>query len=171
MRDSLNQRPESDYGDDDFDDDTFMELEASIIPRINDDDPTLVASSQENFRAQAPKTASRTHLQALPVNQVVNIPQAQPAVGVLEEDDFDDLDDDFFDEAQNLVAKVEAKHLTKSPPRVEPQVGKQGEVGEDDPYGDDFGDVDLDAIEFAATQAVSSTAPSNPFSAHVRKVQ
>lgn len=170
MRDSFNKKLESDYGDDDFDDDTFMELEASIIPPIHEDDPTLVASSQDDLRAQASKKVSHAHLQALPVDKAVNIPQAQPATEVFEEDDFGDLDDDFFDEAENLVAKVEAKHLTKSHPRVEPQVRQQDEEGEDDPYGDDFGDVDFDAIEFAATQAVSST-PSNPFSAHVRKVQ
>ncbi|KAK3994607.1 hypothetical protein QBC44DRAFT_391344 [Cladorrhinum sp. PSN332] len=151
MANAFSDKAESDYGDDDFDDDTFMELEASIsVNPVQEDDPTLVASSGDDLRGRSSKTVSQDRPRA-------------PAVEVYK-DDFDDLDDDFFDEAESLVAKVEAKNLTTSQQhQVEPRVGQADEG--DDEFGDDFGDADFDAIEFAATQAASSN-PSNPFSAH-----
>lgn len=145
----LGDKPSSDYGDDDFDDETLLELDASIH-LAQEDDPTQVASPGEAGR------------RALPA------PKAS-------EDDFGDLDDDFFDGAVDLVAEVEAKHLSQNhsqgkrhagpvPDRGEDDDGDDDNDDDDDAYGDDFGDdVDLDAIELAATQAAS-----RPFSSNVR---
>ncbi|KXX75824.1 DNA replication ATP-dependent helicase/nuclease DNA2 [Madurella mycetomatis] len=123
----------SDYGDDDFDDDTFMALDASVH-LAQGDESTLVVSSEEVS-------------QALPGRKAT-------------EDDFGDVDDDFFDGAADLIDELEAKHLSQS--------NFQGKLhgkpvpdsgGEDDTYGDDFGDFDFDDIELAVTQAAS-----HPFS-------
>ncbi|KAK4164507.1 hypothetical protein QBC43DRAFT_300292 [Cladorrhinum sp. PSN259] len=160
----FNEKAESDYGDDDFDDDTFMELEASMIP-VQADDHTLVASSEDDLQAQSFKTVSQDRLRA---EEPITNPQVQQPVVEVYEEDFDDLDDDFLDEAESLVAKVETKNLTQSQlqvqPQVQPQVRQVVDEG-DDEFGDDFGDADFDAIEFAATQAASSNPP-NPFSAN-----
>ncbi|KAL2261018.1 hypothetical protein VTK26DRAFT_4798 [Humicola hyalothermophila] len=137
-------KPSSDYGDDDFDEETLMELDASIH-LAEGDDLTLVESTSEVNHQQAP---------------------AAPKLG--DEDDFGELDDDFFDKAEDLVAQLEAKHLSQgkvgaqqhSEPRL--KGGGDGDDGDDDAYGDDFGDVDFDAIELAATQAASRPFSSNP---------
>jgi DNA replication ATP-dependent helicase Dna2 len=127
----------SDYGDDDFDDETLLELDASILGQ--GDDPTLVGSSEE-LNPQAP-----------PVQKTVG-------------DEFGDLDDDFFDGAEDLVAEAEARHLSQVPSQAQRHDRSAKASGDDDDvYGDDFEDVDFDAIELAATRA---TAP--PLSSNVR---
>lgn len=126
----------SDYGDDDFDDDTFMALDASIH-LAQGDESTLVVSSEEVS-------------QALPARKAP-------------EDDFGDVDDDFFDGAADLIDEVEAKHLSQS--HFQGKLHDKpapGGGGEDDTYGDDFGDFDFDDIELAVTQAAS-----RPFSPNV----
>ncbi|GAB1315955.1 DNA replication endonuclease-helicase Dna2 [Madurella fahalii] len=126
----------SDYGDDDFDDDTFMALDASLH-LAQGDESTLVESS----------------------DKVSDAPPARKAP----EDDFGDVDDDFFDGAADLVDEVEAKHLSQSQFQGQ-RHGKPSPNGggEDDAYGDDFDDLDdldFDDIELAVTQAAS-----HPFS-------
>ncbi|KAK4044231.1 hypothetical protein C8A01DRAFT_31544 [Parachaetomium inaequale] len=124
----------SDYGDDDFDDETLLELDASLLGQ--GDDSTMVGSSEE------------PHQQAPPVHKVAG-------------DDFGDFDDDFFDGAEELVAAVEAKHTSQSPFQGEQPQSAKAWVADDDAYGDDFDDVDFDAVELAATQAQPfSTNPS-----------
>ena len=129
-------KPSSDYGDDDFDEETIMQLDASIH-LAEGDDFTLVESSSDQAPL-APKIC---------------------------EDDFGDLDDDLFDGVEDLVAEVEAnqmsQHNFQGQQHTKPAL-KGGGV-DDDAYGDDddFGDVDFDAIELAATQAASRPLSSN----------
>ncbi|AEO64259.1 uncharacterized protein THITE_131345 [Thermothielavioides terrestris NRRL 8126] len=126
----------SDYGDDDFDDETLLELDASILGQ--GDDPTLVGSSEE-LNPQAP-----------PVQKTVG-------------DEFGDLDDDFFDGAEDLVAEAEARHLSQVPSQAQRHDRSAKASGDDDDvYGDDFEDVDFDAIELAATRATAPPLSSNP---------
>jgi DNA replication ATP-dependent helicase Dna2 len=134
---SSEYKASSDYGDDDFDDETLLELDASINP-VQGDDLTLVASPREaNHEAlSAPKNV---------------------------EDDFGDLDDDFFDGAEDLVAEVEAKQLSENSFQGQRHDKPTSKGAEDDAYGDDFGDIDFDAFELAATQSAS-----RPFSSNVR---
>ena len=138
---SSGDKASSDYGDDDFDDETLLELDASILAQ--GDGSTIVASPEESSH------------------------QAQLLQKAVDQDfaEFDD-DDDVFDGAEALVAEVEADHasqaLNQAPQNglsAEPWGGDSG--GDDDAYGDDdFGDIDFDAVELAATQA-SRTLPSN----------
>jgi DNA replication ATP-dependent helicase Dna2 len=116
----------SDYGDDDFDDETLLELDASLLGQ--GDDSTMVGSSEE------------AHQQAPPVHKVAG-------------DDFGDFDDDFFDGAEELVAAVEAKHASQNPFQGEQPKSSKAWAADDDTYGDDFDDVDFGAVELAATQA------------------
>ncbi|EFX01003.1 DNA replication helicase [Grosmannia clavigera kw1407] len=71
-------------------------------------------------------------------------------------DEFEDLDDDLFAAAEDLMAEMEAEPRlpqTRGPqPRTPPAAADDME----DMYGDEFGaDFDFDAAEKAATQAVS----------------
>lgn len=134
----------SDYGDDDFDDDTLMELDA-VLNIFQGPEPTAVS---------VPENAP-----------VVSVPAAA-------EEDFDefDVDDDFFDGAEDLLAEVEAKHLSQVPKQqnVEPvQIEARPQQADlDDEFGDDFGeDFDPEAVELAATQGPISALSS---ASHVR---
>ncbi|KAK4190796.1 hypothetical protein QBC35DRAFT_55206 [Podospora australis] len=159
-----NAKAESDYGGDDLDDDTFMELEVSVLP-AQEDDLTLVGSFEDGTRTKpTPKT----------------------------DDDEFDLDDDVFDSAEDLVAQIEAEHISSSqfqgqklqqsqpqphfyqqqqqqqqqPPQQVSKLAGTYDGGAEDDYGDDdFGDdIDFDAVEFAATQAAASShsLPTHP---------
>lgn len=126
----------SDYGDDDLDDETFMALDASIHPAQGDESTLVVSSGEVDRDTPAPKAF---------------------------EDDFGDLDDDFFNVAANLVAEVEAKHIIGSQSqgqrhdrRPAPDYG-----GEDDAHRDEFGDFDFDDVELAVTQASPHTLSPN----------
>ncbi|KAF4984901.1 hypothetical protein FDECE_16992 [Fusarium decemcellulare] len=105
----------SDYGDDDFDgfdDDTMMQLEASIN-----------ATQLENVQPTDQKESKTV-------------------------DEFDDLDDDIFDEAEDLITTVDQVSQS-NPPKLDPDP--------DDEFGDAFGgDFDFEAVELAATQAVQN---------------
>jgi DNA replication ATP-dependent helicase Dna2 len=125
----------SDYGDDDFDDATLLELDANILGQR--DDSTLVASSEGSNQ------------QARPLQKAVD-------------DEFNDFDDDVFDGAEDLVAQVEAKHASQSQFQGQQHAKPANNWGgDDDAYGDDFDDADFDAVELAATQTASRSFPSN----------
>ncbi|KAM0426761.1 hypothetical protein ACHAPT_008077 [Fusarium lateritium] len=121
----LKDGPASDYGDDDFDDfddDTIMQLEATIN------------ATQLEAKAEPPAPEPETR------------PDEEPEAGKL--DEFDDLDDDIFDDAEDLLTSVEQAQTTTVDP--------------DDEFGDPFGgDFDFEAVELAATQAVNATQEVN----------
>ncbi|KAK4099418.1 DNA replication factor Dna2 [Parathielavia hyrcaniae] len=126
----------SDYGDDEFDDETLMELDASILGQA--DDSIVVVSSEESN-------------------------QQGPTVRKGVDDEFNDFDDDLFDGAENLVAQVETKHTSQRSWPAQPHNSTAMAGGaDDDVYGDDFDDVDFDAVELAATQATSRPFSTNP---------
>lgn len=119
----------SDYGDDDFDDDTFMELEATI---------QIVDPATPGATGQLPRA------------------------GV---DEFQDLDDSIFDQANGLANgsdPLEPKPavLCAAPASQEWASSAQGDPS--DEFEDDFdGDIDFDAVELAATQSVQQ-CPRSP---------
>ena len=125
----------SDYGDDDFDDDTFMELEASMA----------VASQSQCRDAEA-------HLQT-----------PAPARGrASAREEFGDLDDAIFDGADAFRATTTSQIQTAivKPGKSDPS---QELTLSDDEFADEFdADIDLEAIELAATQAVNEAAASTP---------
>ncbi|KAK0673029.1 putative DNA replication ATP-dependent helicase [Cercophora samala] len=138
----------SDYGDDDFDDDTLMELDATILP-AQEAEPTLNTSVKE-------------------------IPSAKPETNPTDDnddDEFDEFDVDFLEGAEHLITQIEAQHASQSqvPAQQQPQpVLDDGGGDDDDAYGggfddDDLDDADFDAMELAATQGASSHAlPTHP---------
>lgn len=138
--------PSSDYGDDDFDEDTILELDASML------------SGQVG--AGSFTAAER----ALTTGTVKD--QAQEQETILEdefEDEFDDLDDDLLLAAEDVIKLAPPSQPTRAAPTADPNaVRLDGGINDsEDTYEDDFGgDFDCDALELAATQSVSQKASS-----------
>jgi DNA replication ATP-dependent helicase Dna2 len=134
--------PSSDYGDDDFDDfddDTFMELEAAI-------------STPSALQPNRQKTENDFG------QQLLNIQKRRPP-GSSEE--FGDLDETIFEGAETLTT---ALPKSDGAPILKPEVpAVSGPTFSDDEFGDDFdADMDLDAIEFAATQTLKKPTTAVP---------
>lgn len=140
---SLNKSSSSDYGDDDFDDDEFMEFEASL--QVTD---TLDTLSQENKELEM--------LQQLEKGTTKSIISK-------DEDEFEDLDDGIFDNADAIaqvsepcVGKIQSQAQTT--PHLEQAKGPEPCKDSDstlDEFEVDFdGDIDFDAVELDATQSV-----------------
>lgn len=129
---ALTNIPSSDYGDDDFDDDTLLELDASMNT-FNDDDVTLL---QAGHHGQ---------------DDIGGPPQGPTIL----DDAFDEVDDDVFDVAEVMLAEG-----TQVLPDTTHQNQKHGggsqyatHKEEDNQYSDAFGsDFDIEAVEIAATQ-------------------
>jgi DNA replication ATP-dependent helicase Dna2 len=125
--------PASDYGDDDFDDfddDTIMQLEASI-------NATQLDHKEE---PELPPQLLETEKDEPEAENPADTPDTPDKL-----DEFDDLDDDIFDDAEDLLTSVEqAQTLTPVDPDPDDEFG--------DPFGGDF---DFEAVELAATQAVN----------------
>lgn len=132
---SFGDKASSDYGDDDFDDETLLGLDASIL--VQEDDSTMVVSSEE-----------------------LNHHTPPPPPLKVADDDFGDFDDDFLDGAEELVAEVEAKHASQAPFHGQQHKPANAWV-DDNAYGDDFDDADFDAVELAATQATAQPFSTN----------
>lgn len=132
----------SDYGDDDFDDDTFLELEASVNgPRPH------VDLTSDGLEGAANETQDRT------IDVVEGI------------DDLDDEDFDGIDLTPRALPKPPTNtHQPMSPKKTTAAViskpeGKADDF--DDEFGDlDDGDIDFDAVELAATQSVAKAQTS-----------
>jgi DNA replication ATP-dependent helicase Dna2 len=123
----------SDYGDDDFDefdDDTIMQLEASINTTQLETNPQPEVAVAEN-------------------NPLCEIDDETPEKFDGKLDEFDDLDDDFFDEAEDLIT-ADSQQVSQAPATT-----KLDDL--DDEFGDAFGgDFDFEAVELAATQAAQN---------------
>ncbi|KAL2144855.1 hypothetical protein VTI28DRAFT_8415 [Corynascus sepedonium] len=134
---ALGSKASSDYGDDEFDAETLLELDASIL--VQGDDSTMVVPSEEQTQRGPPR--EKVH-----------------------DDGFGDYDDDFLDGAEALVAEVEANHASQNPFQGQQPESIRAGVPDDDEYGDDFDDVDLDAVELVANQTAAhqpfSASPS-----------
>lgn len=134
---------DSDYGDDVFlDDDTFMQLEATVAP------------------AQPPASSA-----VIPPNDK---PVPPPLVD--EFDEFDD--DNIFEAAASMLDNLEsatgqpkpAVGASTRPVAPKPPPDEFGDDFGDDDFGNDF---DFDAAEFAATQSAKPSSQHLP-PAHVR---
>ncbi|KAK1590623.1 uncharacterized protein LY79DRAFT_515564 [Colletotrichum navitas] len=148
---------ESDYGDvdfdefDEFDDDTFLEIEASIS----------LSNPKQDARQSTPTPA----------------PPAQPVQAVQQDDvnlddEFGDLDDDIFEAAETIMESAEVNAASQAPTSTRHAAAGTVSVPQqddlEDVFGDDFGgDFDFDAAELAATQSAqipheSSTTAVRP---------
>ncbi|KAI1166750.1 hypothetical protein F5B18DRAFT_30312 [Nemania serpens] len=142
----------SDYGDDDFDDDTLMSLGVNI-------DPVPEQQSQEQHSQQTAST-----------KQIVKPSSTENGAGT-RLDEFADIDDDIFADAGDLFSEIDSacnttQLATVSQAPVSVTAASQGPVsGEapDDFFGDDFGgDFDFEAAEIAATQSSKPLSGSVP---------
>jgi DNA replication ATP-dependent helicase Dna2 len=135
----------SDYGDDDFDEDTLLELDATVYT-IPDEEQTKDVAA----------------------NDAVMLNEENEDTTTVDED-FGDFDDDLLDAAEDIMIKAASQHTfnaenTRQHSHLSPEhpenISKEDE--EDDPYSDDLGDIDFDAVELAATQSASRTGSSFP---------
>lgn len=124
----------SDYGDDEFDefdDDTILQLEASITTTQLEADPQPDLTGTENAQ----------------LDEFDDKISDEFDDKLLEE--FGDLDDDIFDEAEELIT-ANSQQLPQAAPSTKPD-----DLDED--FGDAFeGDFDFEAVELAATQAAQN---------------
>lgn len=115
----------SDYGDDDFDDDTLIELEANI---------ETAASTQHEPAVKAPAPRA--------------LQTVQSHKGVTSQDEFGDLDDELFEDAHDILSQQPEHSLNPT------TAHKAQQPAVEDEFDDDFGaDIDFEAVELAATQA------------------
>ncbi|KAI1498954.1 hypothetical protein F5X99DRAFT_391621 [Biscogniauxia marginata] len=151
----------SDYGDEDFDDDALMELDAKF------------GSTQ-----QEPSILPHPPDTGQPADQVPG-PESNES-NLIDEfaDEFADLDDDVFAAAEDLVLQIDSAHAPQhksdgpAPPTVvnEPVSGAGTQDLAEDIYGDDFDDdFDFEAAEIAATQSVKQAKGSITLPAHKPK--
>lgn len=135
------ETPTSDYGDDEFDDNTLWELDGSLLSgQVETGSSTAADETLVVGNAEMPKQEAFS-----------------------DDDDFGDMDDDLLAAAEDMVADA-----TPEPtPRIVPASGVKavhldgGTEDSDDIYGDDFGgDFDFEAAELAATQSVGHTTSS-----------
>jgi DNA replication ATP-dependent helicase Dna2 len=137
MTDSL-----SDYGDDDFDDDTLIELEANI---------GTAASTQQVSTAVSKE-----------------VPVLQPEERKTIHDEFGDMDDELFDATEELLSQ-QSVHKPSIPAPDSPScrvlhatAAQQRNPEVEDEFDDDFGaDIDFEAVELAATQAHQQASKAN----------
>lgn len=135
--------PSSDYGDDDFDDDTMWELDASLL----------------SGQAEA---GSFTAVERALATGIVEKPDKKQEDSY--QDEFDDLDDDLLAAAaEDMLAEVApSPTLRVEPTRHTKTVHLDGGTADPgDTYEDDYGeDFDFEAVELAATQSVGQKASS-----------
>jgi hypothetical protein len=143
------EKSSSDYGDDDFDEDTLLQL-GTDLPR-----PQGVGKDEITPQVQ---------LEDCVDNSGLGNPSAQ--------DEFDGLDDDIFDNADKLMVDADQgvsgrRHQGRANNQAQVQLAVI-EQDEDDMYDDAFGpDFDFDAAELAATQSAGGQAST---SCHVRSI-
>lgn len=132
----------SDFDDDELDDDTFMELEASM------QGPEATQSCKPEVLRNDNQLSSRSE-------------GKRPPGSV---DEFGDLDDAVFEGAETLAGVVTQRQPAAPPPPPPgpPTDGIDVNLSEDE-FSDGFdADMDLDAMEFAATQTLKKPAGSVP---------
>lgn len=142
--------PTSDYGDDDFDDDTLLELDVSLL------------SGQTEARTFSGAAATLTDAE---VDELGGQCSKQTTAS---DDEFEDVDDDLFAAAEDMIEQANP-NLNAAPPSPPTKpVHLDGVTEEEDVFGDDFGgDFDFEAAELAATQTAGQTDSSLM---HVRTV-
>lgn len=136
--------PTSDYGDDDFDDDTLLELDVSML------------SGQTEARTFSGAAATLTDADMQEAKEQCSKQAASS------DDEFDDMDDDLLAAAEDMIGSVDPA-LTQQPAAPPPPkpVHPDGGTEEDDQFGDDFGgDFDFEAAELAATQTAGQADSS-----------
>lgn len=131
----------SDYGDDEFDDDAFMELEASLHAT----GPTNTPSAGNGVLKNPPAVVKHDK------------PREMKKMG----EDFDDFDDSLFDNIAE-ARKPNPRVITPKKQRSTDLPATKLEESPGTEFGDDFDvDIDFDAVELAATQSVRQVDASS----------
>ncbi|KAI0429979.1 hypothetical protein F5Y09DRAFT_242532 [Xylaria sp. FL1042] len=142
----------SDYGDDDFDDDTLMSLDVDVgsaLPR------------------KSPIPQPRTPV----AKRIIADPNIAAQISNKTVDEFADLDDDLFADAGDLLSQIDSACDTGQRTSTSQAPGPANAVSQgpafdelaEDMYGDDFGgDFDFEAAEIAATQSAKQPNGSVP---------
>ncbi|GAW26357.1 putative DNA replication ATP-dependent helicase Dna2 [Rosellinia necatrix] len=167
----------SDYGDDDFDDDTLMSLDVDVSPTLNEGSQPLSSRTRMGLFADMDPALKHTSRPPPPPQTPVSRqnsdpknPAAQSADTLL--DEFADLDDDVFADADDLLSQIDSacdtgRRAAGSQAHNPANAVSQGSVFDEpaeDVYGDDFGgDFDFEAAEIAATQSTKQSSGSVPF--------
>lgn len=131
----------SDYGDDDFDDSSLWDLDASLLSGQTDTGSFMIADE---------KDPPQPHVEAPKLDKSID-----------EDDEFGDMDDDLIAVA-NLIEVTPTTTVEPAAAPVAKATRFEDRIDEsDDIYGDDFGgDFDFEAAELAATQSVGQANPS-----------
>lgn len=133
----------SDYGDEEFDDNTLLELDASLLS------------------GQVEAGSFTTADKALAAGKIEQPKQDAS----FDDDEFDDgMDDDLLAAAEDMAVVIAPKtasgHASASAAKTAAPLDG-GTDDSDDVFGDDFGgDFDFEAAELAATQSVGQTTSS-----------
>lgn len=144
--------PSTDYGDDDFDEDTILELDASV-----------------RLSGQVEAGSFTTAERILATGTVMDHVQKEKTILEDEfEDEFDDLDDDTLLAAVEDVFRPAPPTQTSraAPTKNHNVVHLDGGTNDsedtyEDDFGEDFGeDFDFEAVELAATQSLKQKASS-----------
>ena len=138
----------SDYGDDDFDDDILMAIDAQVSSTaVSTNAAPPVTPGTTN---QAPRRSPRKS----PREQVNPLAQDQTILDDTSDYGLDDIDDDVFVLAEQAVVRDPVPAVT-----IDLVSQEKPAVEEEDLLDDDLGDDDdWNAVELAATQAVASQA-------------
>lgn len=135
--------PTSDYGDEEFDDNTLLELDASLLSgQVEAGSFTTADSALAAGKVEQPKQEA-----------------------FFDDSEFDDdMDDDLLAAAEGIAAEMTPKRASGHVPAPVAQAAAPLDGGTDDSddvFGDDFGgDFDFEAAELAATQSVGQSASS-----------
>jgi DNA replication ATP-dependent helicase Dna2 len=136
----------SDYGSDDFDDDVFMDLDASF----------MTADNTMETHIEPPKAS----VTAVPIPAAE--PQRRPTSSSSKtaEDDFGDFDPDLTTAVEDLVAKINSQGAPQAHGLYGVSSGDRGQAGPPTvDMGDEFGgDYELDEALLAATQQSERTS-------------
>ncbi|KAL3420730.1 DNA replication factor Dna2, partial [Phlyctema vagabunda] len=161
---SLADGNSSDYGD--FDDDEFEESMLNAIA------PIAAAAYPDSLPSKSQGNIPRNHNYLRPPEPKLEV-MANHSGSVAsntslgdEEGEFGEIDDDLFAAAdiEHVVSQYDMQENSAAPesatrPKVKGEtVSKQESDG--DEFGDDFDDLDFEAVEAAATQSIQQTASS-----------
>lgn len=157
------------FGDDDFDDELFMDIDAQVGATTAQAAPDTMKPAERPQPRKSPRKSPRKNVYPPPRA----MPPAQAASAAAAEDvdfDDDDLDDDALMELADQAAPANSSIPAPlgSGPRTKqtdaPAAADASLLVEDDMDEDDFGDdADWDAVELAATQAAPSQPPRSQY--------
>jgi len=154
---------DGDFGDGDFDEDAILELEATIAK--------LTQGTKAKSDPDSTSLAPATPTPGFASNPEPGSPPKPPSSA---RDEFDDVDDDVFDAAEDLIASLDQRslmHYTQAEAETtgakQQQHSLHNSQNSGDNFDDDFGnDFDFEAVEMAVTQSAACAKMAIPVRDH-----